>query len=198
MTTNGCLYKYIRTSTSKKKNTALVRSWHHVICLPSSSPQFLFTSAAVPTDWHHRPTQLVRPICQYCGVERRRHRCPLAEERGNDAREGSGKGEPGTSFPSLLKPATWGLLRKLLAGEVSEKHWTCTFLQCQDYLVLDVCRVPEHAHKNPSGTYEILYLCMLLAYLSNLAFVLLLMEVYLMFDVYHFQISCCITLARQV
>lgn len=133
-------------------------------------PHFLFTSAAVPTHWHHGPTQLVWPVCQHCGVKRGRRWRSLPEERGNETRRewrGERKGEELIStVPSPSKPKLsfhrlpTELSRKnLLAEGVAEKHWPCTFFffffleKSQDYLALDVCRVPEHAQKNPSDSH---------------------------------------------
>lgn len=89
-------------STNKKKaNAALLKTWHPVICRPSKllPPLFLFTSAAVPAHWHHRPTQLVRPVCQYCGVKGEGD--ASFQRREERRREAEGKGVKGESIASL-------------------------------------------------------------------------------------------------
>lgn len=71
-------------------------------------------------------------------------------------------------------PADGAFEERLLAGDVAEKEKKkqkeeentelAPFFQSQDYLALDVCRVPEHAQKNPIRlTYTIFSFCMLLA-----------------------------------
>lgn len=75
--------------TTKRKAKCSSLSTHDTlwyVSLPPSPPS-LFTSAAVPTHWHHRPTQLVWPLRQYCGVKRGRRWWPHPKERGNRMRK---------------------------------------------------------------------------------------------------------------
>lgn len=204
MTTNECLDNCILTLRTKKTNAALVKTWHPVICLPSSSPPIsphLCSST-------HRLTSQANSTCPtrlsvlWCKETATLTSASRGERKRDKGGEGEGRARHLVPFPvegeAFVSPAGHWAFEEIACWRSVWKTLNLHLFWSQDYLALDVCRVPEHAHKNPSDTNTIFSFCMLLANLSNLAFVLLLMEVYLMFDVYHFQISCCITLARQV
>lgn len=169
----------------------LLLSWRPVKWLSSSSLPFVLTSAAVPTHWHHRPT--VWPICQHCGVK----------ESGGNADVRFWRREENTmrrtKSRSPFSPVEdkdfhfTGLHATILRENCLESSgWGNTelaHLKSQDYVLLDACRVPRHAHRYPSNTYT-LSCCMLLTNWFGLVFsVFLLTEIYLMFDVNGFQSS---------
>lgn len=124
-----------------------------LLCLHLSFPQCLFASAAVPTHWHHRPT--VRPVCQYGGVKEREPRTSTSQgERKQD--------EGGRRSTFIRSPAHWDF-EGTACWRSSWKTLNLHIFKSQDYLPLDVCRIPEHAYNNPTDIYPIFFFsfCML-------------------------------------
>ena len=149
------------------------------MCLPSSFPPMSLhlCSSTHPLTSRANSTCLTRLSAPWC--KREGGDVLLPEERGNEGAEGRGKGRTCLLVPFAAEtealPADGAFEERLLAGETwlkkkkkkrqkEENTELAPFFQSQDYLALDVCRVPEHAQKKPIRlTYTIFSFCMLIA-----------------------------------
>lgn len=163
----------------------LLLSWRPVKWLSSSFLPFVLTSAAVPTHWYHRPT--VWPICQHCGVKESGGTPTSASEGERKTRWGGEKEVPpfprwGQNF-SFHWSAHNDFEGKLL-GKWRLRHTELAHLKSRDWVLLDACRLPKHAHTVDTQLTHIPFpsVCYKLTGLA-LFFVFLLTEIYLMFDV---------------